>query len=197
MPIRKIAKFYQQLSKVDFCRKSIYYVRYKLRFSLLGFFKAVYHFKNPHVTLGKNIIVKGLCYDIKIGDHVVFYDNTIFEFGPNSKLAIGKNSLISYGSLIAVNAEITIGENVQIGEFTSIRDTSHRYDITSIPMKFSKDFSKPIKIGDDVWIGRGCIVLPGTVIEDGVVVAANSVVKGHLLSKKIYGGIPLRYLKDR
>jgi len=42
------------------------------------------------------------------------------------------------------------------------------------------DKSEKIMIGSNVWIGRGSIILPGSVIEDGVIIGAHSVVKGHL-----------------
>lgn len=64
-------------------------------------------------------------------------------------------------------------------------------------MKYSADALRPIVIGDNVWIGRGCLVLPGCVIEEGVVVAANSVVRGRLEKDGIYGGRPAKFIKSR
>ena len=67
----------------------------------------------------------------------------------------------------------------------------------AIPFCLQPDISSPIIIGNNVWIGRGCIVLHGSVIEDDVIVAANSVVKGHLIKGYIYGGSPAKILKKR
>ena len=52
-----------------------------------------------------------------------------------------------------------------------------------------------IKIGNDVWLGCGVRILSGTVIEDRVIIAAGAVVKGHLESGYIYGGVPAKRLK--
>ena len=83
-----------------------------------------------------------------------------------------------------------------MGEFSSIRDTTHTYDVNGIMMKAS-DRSEGIFIGNNVWIGRNCLISEGSVIEDGVVVAAHSVVKGRLEKDGIYGGTPARFIKSR
>jgi acetyltransferase-like isoleucine patch superfamily enzyme len=81
-----------------------------------------------------------------------------------------------------------------IGEYTSVRDTSHNYSSQGVPFMEQKDISQPIRIGNNVWIGRGCIIFPGTIIEDGVIVGSNSIVKGHLKANSIYAGAPLKLI---
>jgi virginiamycin A acetyltransferase len=54
-----------------------------------------------------------------------------------------------------------------------------------------------IIIGDDVWIGANCVVLDGAVLEDGVVVAAGSVVRSRLKAYGVYAGIPICHIKQR
>ncbi|MCD6483070.1 MAG: hypothetical protein J7K83_02260 [Candidatus Aenigmarchaeota archaeon] len=56
---------------------------------------------------------------------------------------------------------------------------------------------KRVKIGNNVTIGQYTTVLPGTVIEDDVVVGANSLVpKNSVLERGwIYGGVPVRKIK--
>jgi acetyltransferase-like isoleucine patch superfamily enzyme len=82
-----------------------------------------------------------------------------------------------------------------IGEYTSIRDTTHTYTDPSLPYCSQPDTSAEIIIGNNVWIGRGCIIFPGTVIEDGVIIGANSVVKGHLQAYSLFAGSPAKFLK--
>jgi acetyltransferase-like isoleucine patch superfamily enzyme len=195
--INKIAQFYKTLTIADFLRKIIIYLCNILSLSFLKKIKSAFYFKNSGINIGKNLSVYGLCYNISIGKNVTLYDNVIFEFGPQSRLIIGDECLLSYGVLIAVNNQISIGNYVQIGEYTSVRDTTHRYDVIDRPMKFGGDVATPILIGNDVWIGRGCIIQPGTIIEDGVVVGANSVIKGVLRKNGIYAGSPVKFLKMR
>ena len=84
-----------------------------------------------------------------------------------------------------------------IGEYTSIRDFTHNHNLSLITMNKSKDIISSIIIGNNVWIGRGCIIMPGANIEDGVVIGANSVVKGHFKKESIYAGSPIKLLKTR
>lgn len=51
---------------------------------------------------------------------------------------------------------------------------------------------KPITIGNNVFIGARCTLLPGTVIEDNVIVGACSVVKGKVKSGTIVAGNPAK-----
>lgn len=193
----RVNKNFQTLKGEDFIRKIILFTRDKYSFRIFRKIKSYYHFKRSDVHLGRNVRISGLCANISVGANVEIYSNTIFEFGPYSKLTIGNNTLFSYGVLLAVTEEIKIGDNVQIGEYTSIRDSTHRHDVLDKPMKLVADICKPIIIGNDVWIGRGCIIFPGTIIEDGVVVGANSVIKGVLSKNCIYVGSPCKLVKSR
>ena len=105
--------------------------------------------------------------------------------------------MFSYGVIFSCREKIIIGDDVQVGEYSSIRDSTHCYDKFDKPMKYSPDNTIPIIIGNNVWIGSRCLILPGCVIEEGVVVAANSVVKGKLERNGIYGGTPAKFIKSR
>lgn len=54
-----------------------------------------------------------------------------------------------------------------------------------------------ITIGNDVWIGRGCAVLKGTSIGEGVVIGANSVVTSDIPPYAIACGVPARITRYR
>jgi len=49
-----------------------------------------------------------------------------------------------------------------------------------------------IKVGSNVFIGRGVIILPGTHIGDNTVIGAGAVVKGQLEANSVYAGVPAR-----
>jgi len=195
--LTKVFQYYRSLSTVDFCRKIIFYFITIGKRNILKSLRAGYYFKNRRVILGKNVRISGLPYNIAVGENTEFYDNCVFEFGDKCRTSIGKHVTFSYGVVFCCRHEITIGNDVQVGEYTSIRDSTHDYTIRHRPMKYAEDLSSPVKIGSDVWIGRGCIILPGSVIEDGVVVGANSVVKGTLRHNGIYAGSPAVFLKSR
>jgi len=100
------------------------------------------------------------------------------------------------GSLIAAADSVTIGDDTLIGEYVSIRDANHGTSaaalIRSQPLE-----SKPISIGRNVWIGRGCCILKGVTIGDGAVIAANTVVTHDVQPNTIHAGVPAREIGKR
>ena len=52
-------------------------------------------------------------------------------------------------------------------------------------------------IGNDVWLGRECVVMPGVKIGDGAIVAAYSVVTRDVAPYTVVGGNPVRFIKNR
>ena len=53
----------------------------------------------------------------------------------------------------------------------------------------------PVKIGKKVWLGEGCIVMPGVTIGDGSIIGAHSVVKKDIPAESIAVGSPARVVK--
>jgi acetyltransferase-like isoleucine patch superfamily enzyme len=201
MLYERIIGHVKKRTPADLFRKVLHYVFDKV-YHFFSFpykhFRAWLYFKNHDVKLGKGVLLKGLSYNIHVGDHVNLYDHCIIELAGNeSELRIGNHCLFSYGVLISCTRKISIGNDVMIGEYSSVRDTTHSYRDATKTIHDTEDVSDPIEIGNDVWIGRGCVILGGAVIEDGVIVAANSVVKGRLEKYGLYGGAPARLLKMR
>lgn len=58
------------------------------------------------------------------------------------------------------------------------------------------DIIKPIKIGNNVYIGTGSIILPGVTIGDNVIIGAGSVVTKDIPSNTVFAGIPARFIKS-
>lgn len=52
-------------------------------------------------------------------------------------------------------------------------------------------------VGNDVWLGRECVVMPGVKIGDGAIVAAYSVVTRDVAPYTVAGGNPARFIKSR
>ena len=55
----------------------------------------------------------------------------------------------------------------------------------------------PVKIGEGVWIAAGCKILKGSVIGDGAVIGAASLVKGEIEENAIAVGVPAKVKKFR
>jgi Acetyltransferase (isoleucine patch superfamily) len=66
-----------------------------------------------------------------------------------------------------------------------------------VPIRRQGLVKSPVLIGPDVWLGVKASVLRGSVIEEGTVVGANAVVRGHLPAFVIAAGAPAVVVKDR
>ena len=115
-------------------------------------------------------------------------------------LTIGRHIWISRGCLLQCAGRIEIGDDVLIGEYTSIRDTQHGYERSDMVIRAQKDIVGELKIENNVWIGRGCLILGkpgGIVIGTGSIIGANSVVTRSIPPHTVWGGVPARFIKVR
>ena len=109
-------------------------------------------------------------------------------------LKIGKN--VSFGGNVFLypNATITIGDSTMIAYGVIIHTSTHDYSCH--PM-YEKRIDLPVKIGNNVWIGAGAIILPGVIIEDYAVIGAGCVVTKNVPEGAIVVGNPPRIIKNR
>ena len=111
-----------------------------------------------------------------------------------------------------------VGKDVFIGEDLIIVDEPHDWGLVTIGDRVAisprmtlvvssrPNFSRianyvpvkhePIVIESDAWLGTGVVVLPGTTIGEGAVVAANSVVTRDVKPYTIVGGTPARFIRE-
>ena len=92
------------------------------------------------------------------------------------KLSMGCNVAITVGCQLNAGGGITIGDNTMIGPESMIWSQNHRYQNPDIPIAEQGYKRSPVVIEEDVWVGAGCIILPGVHLARGTVVAAGSVV---------------------
>jgi maltose O-acetyltransferase len=117
-------------------------------------------------------------------------------FGPGHQISIGDYSMLGQDSIIGSTAEVVIGRDVMMGPEVLIYTSNHGID-AGPPMREQPLRSAPVHIGNDVWIGARCILLPGVTIADGAVVAAGAVVTRDVPACAVVGGVPARVLKYR
>lgn len=116
---------------------------------------------------------------------------------PGSRLTIGNNVGIS-GSSICATTSVTIGDNVLIGSGCLITDTD-AHPINYLDRRENKPnatLSKPIVIGNDVFIGARSIILKGVTIGDRAVIGAGSVVTQDVPADVVAAGNPCKVIKQ-
>jgi acetyltransferase-like isoleucine patch superfamily enzyme len=111
------------------------------------------------------------------------------SFGKNCKFS----NKIDFGSepyLVTIGNDFYCSANITFithdGAVNVIRNLYSAYN--------NIDSFNTIVLGDNVFLGFGVTILPGSLIGDNVIVGANSLVKGTLLSDSVYAGSPARYL---
>lgn len=138
------------------------------------------------ILLGANVSFGDLC-------RLECYSSDAYPMGNDAKITIGENS--SFGDLVHIGAinRISIGKNVLCASKVLIIDHDHGkcggelISLMDIPPRLRDLSSKgPIRIGDNVWIGESVVILAGSDIGNGVVVGANSIVRGHVPDATVY-----------
>lgn len=111
-------------------------------------------------------------------------------------LSIGDNSGI--GVNCEVNGKVSIGNDVMMGPEVVIYTSGHNHERTDIPMRLQgSSESYPVTIGNDVWIGRRTIIMPGVNIGDGCIIGAGAVVTKDVPPFSVAGGVPAKVIKSR
>lgn len=119
------------------------------------------------------------------------------SFGERPTLIIGDNSGFGHDTELVIARRITIGKNTNISGSTRIFDSNgHPSDPTARRNHEPPPESdvRPVTIGDDVWIGKDCIIFPGVRIGDGAIVSAGSVVRKHVPPYAVVAGNPAQVM---
>ncbi|WP_352232128.1 DapH/DapD/GlmU-related protein [Marivivens sp. LCG002] len=76
--------------------------------------------------------------------------------------------------------------------------TSHGHTRTDIPIIAQGEAEeRPVKIGNDVWIGTRSIILPGVSIGDHSIIGAGSIVTKSFPAYSVIGGNPAQLIRSR
>lgn len=111
-----------------------------------------------------------------------------------SHIHIGNNFYGNFNLVVVDDATVTIGDNVMVAPNVTISTAGHPIDpdirITG------QQFSLPVQIEDNVWLGTGVIIHPGVVIGRNSVIGSGSVVTKSIPSNVVAAGVPCRVLRE-
>lgn len=106
---------------------------------------------------------------------------------------VGKDFYANFHLTAVDDTDIFIGDNVMIGPNVTLATAGH--PIAPELREQVYQFNQPIRIGDRVWLGAGCIVLPGVTIGNDTVIGAGSVVTRDIPAGVVAIGSPCRVLR--
>lgn len=128
--------------------------------------------------LGRHSVIESFCCinnavgDVTIGDYTrIGIHNTII--GP-----------------------VCIGNHVNLAQGITVTALNHNFEDASKRIDEQGISTKPVVIGDDVWIGANAVILPGVTIGSHCVVAAGAVVTKDVPDNCVVGGVPAKVIKS-
>ena len=134
---------------------------------------------------------------LRLGDHVIVNRNAMLrcKAGP---IAVGAESIIGSNSSIVSLSGVALGEAVLLASNCCISAGAYPTEDPSTRMLDQGAYSKgPIRIGDDVWIGTGAMILGRVTVGAHAIVAAGAVVTRDVPEGVIVGGMPARVIRSR
>lgn len=131
---------------------------------------------------------------LKMGHSVEIYGKVVIH--DVSRVSIGDNTTIGAFTVLFGSGTITIGHDVLISTNCSLFSITHRTDALAQGRLYRNTRQMaPITIGNNVWIGTGCRILPGVTIGDNSIVGAGSVVTRSVPAGVVVIGVPAKIVR--
>lgn len=149
--------------------------------------------QHPAVTLGRGSqVYLAMMFDLGKRGHVGLGDYSSMTGGRiicDDEITIGRYCLISWNVIIMDTYRLPLDAPSRREALDRVAHTRDRV-ITSF-----YDSPRPVRIGDNVWIGFDACILPGVHVGEGSVVAAKAVVAEDVPPYTVVGGNPARLIR--
>jgi len=133
------------------------------------------------------------------GDGVWIESPFFCDYGEH--ISIGENTFVNTNCMFLDNNKITIGKNGLIAPYVQIYTATHPLKASDRIVGEGKDTryltsTKPVTIGDNVWIGGNSVIFPGVTIGDNVTLGAGSVVTKNIPDNVLAYGNPCEVVRQ-
>lgn len=109
-------------------------------------------------------------------------------------LHFGNSVYANFNLTIVDDGDIYVGDRVMFGPNVTIATANHPIEPTL--RRNAMQYNKPVRIGENVWIGAGSVIVPGVTIGKNSVIGAGSVVVKDIPENVVAVGNPCRVLRE-
>ena len=135
--------------------------------------------------------------NLKVGRGCVIASFTKIK-ASDGPLVMGDRCGIATNCFVASGENgIEIDDNFLCGPNVVITASNYAYDKVDVPIEEQGTTSKGIRIGRNVWIGAGSVILDGTILGDNCIVVAGSMVNRRFPENAVIQGNPAKILTKR
>lgn len=166
------------------------------------YYKIKYRILRKNVQIGKNFKVNAKMSikgpgKVLLGDNVVVdgtsHSVTPWTYKPEAEIIVGDNVFLN-GTRFGCATKIEIGDNCILADCRILDTDFHSVNPNK---RNDPDYieSSPIKIGRNVWVAMGGVIIRGVTIGDDSTISAQSVVVNDVKERSLYGGNPAVFMK--
>lgn len=145
---------------------------------------------HPRDTAGREKILRELLGSV--GERVWVEPPLRVMYG--NRVHLGDDVYVNVGLTLVDDVEVHVGSRVMFAPNVTVITTGH--PVHPELRRDGSQFSAPVRIEDDVWVGAGATILPGVTIGAGSVVGAGAVVTGNVPPGVVVAGVPARVLRE-
>jgi acetyltransferase-like isoleucine patch superfamily enzyme len=171
-------------------------VRIAQRYLVPRFIKSLYFYLRYRAVVSPQA-------NVQLSDRISFGRGTVVKpyvviVNHSGRIAFGANCAISsFNHISTGDQDLIIGDNVRIAANVTIMGADRNVKQRNVPIVEQGRTHKATRIGNDVLIGAGVVVLPGCTIGTGAVLGAGSVVNQDVAPYTIVAGVPARVIGER
>lgn len=150
-----------------------------------------YNHTRPHDAEKRTKLIKEMFAEA--GENCYFEPPLHSNFGCRH-VHLGKNVYGNFGVTFVDDADIYVGDCVMLAPHVVIATAGH--PVLPALRERAMQFNRSVRIGCNVWIGAGAVVLPGVTIGENSVIGAGSVVTKDVPANVVAAGNPCRVLRE-
>lgn len=165
---------------------------------------------NDPELVAERIFAKKLLHQLNVTEYLMNENSKaiLSELLPNAKAGLyieppfhcdygynieaGENVYFNVNCVVLDTMKVKIGSNVFFGPGAQVYTATH--PLHAIERR-STEFSKPVTIGDDCWIGGNAVICPGVTIGNGCVIGSGAVVTKDIPDNSLAVGNPARVIR--